>query len=530
MPKLNASSPAEFSVWKNQAKAYFQANALTFFVLLDPVTSLQRAFNNDYGNRPAETVRSIWHSTQGRIFGILRSAVEGKLGTAFFDKLEVEGGYLDLSNYEIRSTNWVKHFKWGNANYLWKELERQYMTFHPHDLVVMIQKYNNIKYKVGEDPVVFKNKFDAMVREMEVAGLVVPNVLHMATWYQAIPEQFSSLKQSLNAYPHLTHDKIYAALLRQVQSERGTKPFKPQSEQAAAAIESNNSSKSRGNGKGKARTRGGKSNNGSSNFSSRPSKYHCDYCNKDGHDADHCNALRDAKKYVAEDIGKMKLREHSACFIEEGENEFVLLTVDEVCNAAVDHEADKPVYFLFDSGSTSHVVNDNKLLYDSYIVPETNISTAIRGKNATITKRGRVLLNDRWELSNVAYVHNASTNLISEGRLADAGYTILKTKDFIKIIDRNQKAVLVGVRVNRLWVYRLGGETIPTRPRQELKKMNSKHSPSSSSSTLSPSSSSTSTTAEAEDSSKSSSSSSSSSSTNGNGREVRKSRRISSQN
>ena len=89
------------------------------------------------------------------------------------------------------------------------------------------------------------------------------------------------------------------------------------------------------------------------------------------------------------------------------------------------------------------------------------MSTAISGQRSIINKRGKVRLNDKWTLRDVAYVPQATSSLISEGRLCDAGYDIYKNKDFIHV-RKDGKIVLRGVRANRLWVYTVNGATSTT--------------------------------------------------------------------
>jgi hypothetical protein len=69
-------------------------------------------------------------------------------------------------------------------------------------------------------------------------------------------------------------------------------------------------------------------------------------------------------------------------------------------------------------------------------------------------------------LRDVAYTSKASSNLISEGRLADAGYTITKNKAEALILNEKGRVVLRGRRWNRLWIYTINGHQLvpPKRP------------------------------------------------------------------
>jgi hypothetical protein len=86
------------------------------------------------------------------------------------------------------------------------------------------------------------------------------------------------------------------------------------------------------------------------------------------------------------------------------------------------------------------------------------MATAIRGQRSTIRERGSIRLNDKWTLKDVAFVPNASSNIISEGRLCDAGFGIYKDSDILRVTVKNtNRTVLAGIRLNRLWVFPTGG-------------------------------------------------------------------------
>ena len=105
-----------------------------------------------------------------------------------------------------------------------------------------------------------------------------------------------------------------------------------------------------------------------------------------------------------------------------------------------------------------------RIVEDLNDAPAMTMGTAINGQRSIITKRGKVRLNEKWTLRDVAFVPNASISLISEGRLADAGYTIIKNKDFVIVRNSQDKVVLRGPRVNRLWLYTVDGKTPDKKP------------------------------------------------------------------
>ena len=89
-------------------------------------------------------------------------------------------------------------------------------------------------------------------------------------------------------------------------------------------------------------------------------------------------------------------------------------------------EEEETHHFILDSGATSHVAISRRMFSEIKSVPESLMSTAIKGNSCAIRERGTVYLNDKWKLTDVAYVKNGAANLISEGRIVDAGFGILK--------------------------------------------------------------------------------------------------------
>jgi hypothetical protein len=149
---------------------------------------------------------------------------------------------------------------------------------------------------------------------------------------------------------------------------------------------------------------------------------------------------------------------YQMCFVEQPEVE------QEWAMAGEEKDQDKTTIFIFDSGATTHMTKDRKLLTHIKQVPEISVTTAVRGAVSVIRERGRLSLNKNKILQDVAYVANASNNLISEGRICDAGNTIIKNKLFLVVRDEQGHQILKGPRVNRLWVYYLGGSVPPPRP------------------------------------------------------------------
>ena len=88
-----------------------------------------------------------------------------------------------------------------------------------------------------------------------------------------------------------------------------------------------------------------------------------------------------------------------------------------------------PVHFIFDSAATSHVTPRADIVKGLRDSPEMNMTTIEKGSNAVIKKRGSVRLNKDWILKDVAWPPKSNSSLLSEDRLCDAGYKIIKDKD-----------------------------------------------------------------------------------------------------
>ena len=147
--------------------------------------------------------------------------------------------------------------------------------------------------------------------------------------------------------------------------------------------------------------------------------------------------------------------DHAAVFVEdEVAATFQTQSADELVAIGKDSTSNSnPIHFLFDSGATTHVTPVKHILNDINNSPIMTMSTAISGQRSIINKRGKVRLNDKWTLRDVAYVPQATSSLISEGRLCDAGYDIFKNKDFIHV-RKDGKSITWSPSKSSLGLYR----------------------------------------------------------------------------
>jgi hypothetical protein len=88
MPKLTGNSAHQFADWKAKALNYFTANGLTEVVTSKPSKSITYAIKLDGRMRPSTLIKALWIRLNSKAYGVIRSAVESVLGTAYFEKLQ----------------------------------------------------------------------------------------------------------------------------------------------------------------------------------------------------------------------------------------------------------------------------------------------------------------------------------------------------------------------------------------------------------------------------------------------------------
>jgi hypothetical protein len=365
------------------------------------------------------------------------------------------------------------YFKSDNSNYLWNKIKVKLERFTTSDLTKIVDKYMSLKYSTRTNPIEFKNQFDGIVRELELAGVNLPDRLHLAIWFKAISPELDALKQALNANANIKWEDVHEALVSQY-SNKKIIPSERKDEKAQAVFDQRKK-----NIKFKRdQPKFNKDNDLDRTKGKYTGKQHCEYCEKDYHTINNCLAYKRDQEAAAR-LNKSKSHNsdselddpYAAVFIEDElattlkpdlADAFNFQDEEELVVAGI--ESSNPVHFLFDSAATTHVTPNKQIINNLDSAPSVTMSTALNGQRSIINKRGTVRLNDKWTLLDVAYVPQASTSLISEGRLCDAGYGVYKNKDFVHVRDKNDKVVLRGVRANRLWVFTVNGNVPTGRP------------------------------------------------------------------
>jgi hypothetical protein len=465
MPKLAGPSAHQYNDWKLKATNYFNTNGLFEVATMEPLSSLDLAVTIDSNVRTRAQIKALWVRLHSKVYGAIRSAIEPVIGTSFFE--EIESDTVALTATEVFTTAESRlntDFKSGCAYYLWDTIRRRLEQFTPHDLSRLVERYMSLKYTPRSNPIECRTSFDNSVRELKLAGLTLPDELHLAIWYKALPPELDSLRQALGAKSNLKWKDIYDAIVNQYSSKKASRNTERSDEKANAVLEIEEKRK-------KDAIRFKRGNNKSQFKTGNKPKKHCSFCDRDYHDISECHAYKGAQASVLANKKTKKNsdsetdEDHAAVFVEdEVAATFLTQSADELIAIGKDSTSDvNPIHFLFDSGATTHVTPVKHILSDINNSPIMTMSTAISGQRSIINKRGKVRLNDKWTLRDVAYVPQATSSLISEGRLCDAAYDIYKDKDFIHV-RKDGKIVLRGVRANRLWVYTINGTT-STAPR-----------------------------------------------------------------
>jgi hypothetical protein len=475
MPKLENTSNSHFGAWKAKALLYFEQHGLKEIVTHPCRRSLQRAIKKAGKTRDFQFVLQKWLTQHEKAFALIRAATQNAIGMKYyrdleneaineeneasdvFDKATTTDPDADLPINDPDSWVWIDNFRYSNAHFLWTHLLTEYQQYSGFDQMRLLTQWYNIpKYKEGEDPIRLLHLFQNRIHEMELADIIMPDNVHWAIWLLAIPDSMKSLQNQLGMQKKGSYMEVYEALkahysrtsCTQTNNDTNKKNKKRDNDESDEQLKT---VQEKPNPKDKRYKPYSKHRRYPKNQDNKVPNRKCDYCDRTNHETKNCWELQKHKKEAAEAATKPGMTVFSFIEIENNEEQSQELA----CSASDSHTN---AVFLFDSGATTHLTGSKNLLVDIKTVPEVSISTAVRGAHAVVRERGKVILNENYALGDVAYMSNASNNLISEGRLCDADCSIIKTKEYLLVKDKNGNTILRGVRVNRLWVHYLGGQ------------------------------------------------------------------------
>ena len=302
------------------------------------------------GQRTKGQIKALWVRLHSRVYGAIRVAVEPVIGTSLFEEIESDTTALTATEvFTAAESRLNTDFKSGCAYYLWDSIRRRLEQFTPHDLSRLVERYMNLKYTHRSNPIECRTQFDNSVRELKLAGLTLPEKLHLAIWYKALPPELDSLRQALGAKSNLQWKDIYEAIVNQHSSKKASRNSERSDEKANTALENEKKKKDAIRNKRD-------SNKFKPKSGDKPEK-HCIFCDTDYHDISECKKYKGAQASVL--AGKKAKKtsdseadeDHAATFIEdEIAATFQSQSADELAAIGKDSTIDSnPIHFLFHS-------------------------------------------------------------------------------------------------------------------------------------------------------------------------------------
>lgn len=457
-PVLKRNNKMEYVTWVSQVHLTLSGLGLSKLVTGTLEDSFNLAVDMDGGRRSVPEIFAAWKRVHSKACVSLQLAIQPVFGLNLINTIRSKQGPSDTiiqveqgtdGRYKLINTH---SFIYENAYYFWKLIE-QSITFSMYEAGKLLINFVTMKYVFRSDPVAFKAQFELM-RTLLGSLMQIPDTMLKMIWFSAIPNECESLRQGLSARGDaLKWEEIYEAILENYhQNSKGMK-LGPRHELGLIAT--------------------------TSGYKGKPKNFiKCDHCSKPGHTEAKCwekhPELRNERKPKRNRENDVEFQA-PAIEIDELSSRMgeVDLTHGEFFMKIRERSPPNQVFFIFDSAATSHMVNDLSLLSDTRKVPAISVATAIRGQTTSITTRGTLLLNDQWKLTEVAYVKNGTANLISEGRICEAGFSITKDKNTILIVNGKGRTCLEGHRYNRLWIIGVNGVKPALVATNQLKRLTS---------------------------------------------------------
>jgi hypothetical protein len=208
----------------------------------------------------------------------------------------------------------------------------------------------------------------------------------------------------------------------------------------------------------------------------------CTFCHKKNHTEKQCqlkSRKRSNKSTLSTNDADIEEGEWSAFAVDnpvggngddDTDGEESDASVDETVNSVItgDLYSGDINQCVLDSAATRHITPHKQLLINMHDVPHVRLTTALRKNSGVITRAGTLHLNKNWKLNDVAYVSNAGLTLISEGKLCESNFIILKNKEYALVYppgttyNMSRKPILQCARKHRLWMH-----TIPNKSGDE---------------------------------------------------------------
>ena len=467
---LKATDPVSFSKWKEIFEAYCQTNKISNIVFLPANQSYALAVQKNYGNKPIDQLTDMYKSVHESVFGLLTTAVVEKTGSSIIVELK--------DSQQLKPGSFI----YLNANLYWKKICEMYEIKSSLSSIPIYRKLLSLRYTNGSNPRAFKKEFDSLleklrdIKDVTLPGQVVPEGFKAMIIMQALPKELDPLMQSFSSKANVRFTDVYDALTRQYDFKinSSTSSSKPTDAVSANALLS-----SRRNGKRSSKIK---------NTNSSPaagSSNQCNHCLSKGHDEDQCwkkhPELRPNPSRPNKQGGSPSTSAFSSCLVEseiiytgtDEQKEIFSILGEQFSKEQEDENYDQsdvdiaastvtgelfvgnPTQFMLDSGTTRHITPHKHLLTDIHTISPVRLTSALKSSSAVINSAGSIQLSSIYRLNEVAYVAGAGPNLISEAKIADAGFVIIKNKNCARIQTESGRTVLYFPRVNKLWIYSL---------------------------------------------------------------------------
>jgi len=321
------------------------------------------------------------------------------------------------------------------AHDVWEKLRSIYASKGPAKRAALLRRLTSHRIASNDDIREHIDKFIEIIDKLAMMDITIHKDLQSAMLLNSLPENYENFRcaiESRDDLPDLENLKI------KILEEFETRHQKNIDEHGAMAAKSNQHKALKEFKKNKTEKE--------AYNSKKPNKFKCFECGKIGHRAADC-------------YFKKKDNKHRAGKVSE------LFCIEENTDAFTITENSKQGYWCLDSGCTTHLCKDESKFIQMEPVNYEKLNLATNA-SAVVKASGNVgittSLNDQTkqvEFSEVLYVPDLRTNLISVARITEKGNKVIFGRNEAVIIGRNGEMKLKARRVGNLYYVQEKKET-----------------------------------------------------------------------